>query len=125
MKGKTILVVEDGATMRQYYRNVLEQAGYDVAEAANGLEGLERALINKPDMFVVDVNMPVMDGYEMIRRVRQEATLKMLPIMTISTEDQDQDAAKAFAAGGNFYLVKPASPDELVEAVDLMTGALR
>ena len=68
-----ILVVEDGITMRMFYRQVLEEAGFEVEEAVNGVEGVERAMAESFDLLVVDVNMPKMDGYEVIRAVRDDA----------------------------------------------------
>ena len=67
-----ILVVEDGITMRMFYRQVLEDAGFEVEEAVNGVEGVERAMAESFDLLVVDVNMPKMDGYEVIRAVRED-----------------------------------------------------
>ena len=84
--GKRILVVDDGMTTRLYYRSVFETAGFVVEEAANGLEGLERALVEPFDLLVVDVNMPKMDGYTLIERLRGDAAGQAVPIVTISTE---------------------------------------
>ncbi len=117
-----ILVVEDGITMRMFYREVLEGAGFEVEEAVNGMEGVERAMTVSFDLLVVDVNMPKMDGYEVIRTVRGDATLWRLPVITISTEDKEQDALKEYEAGANFYLTKPVRPNDLVEMARLLTG---
>jgi two-component system chemotaxis response regulator CheY len=119
---KRILVVEDGSTMRLYYRDVLEKAGFIVEEAVNGVEGLERAMLQSFDMAIVDINMPKMDGYEMVRQMREEAELRSLPVVTISTEAGESDAAKAYAAGANFYIVKPADPDQLTMVARMLTG---
>ena len=119
---KRILVVEDGSTMRLYYRDVLQKAGFIVEEAVNGVEGLERAMLQSFDMAIVDINMPKMDGYEMVRQMRCEAELRSLPVITISTEADDSDAAKAYAAGANFYIVKPADPDQLTMVARMLTG---
>lgn len=120
---KQILVVEDGATMRMFYRDVLSRAGFVVEEAANGFEGLERALLGRFDMLIVDINMPKMDGYELLSRLRNEPALRAIPVVAISTEAGDQDAARAYDAGANLYLVKPADPVALVETARLLTGA--
>ena len=81
-----ILVVEDGITMRMFYRRVLEGAGFEVEEAVNGIEGVERAMTGSFDLLVVDVNMPKMDGYQVIRTVREDPSLWRVPVITISTE---------------------------------------
>jgi two-component system chemotaxis response regulator CheY len=74
------------------------------------------------DLLVVDINMPKMDGYQVIRTVREDAALWRVPIITISTEDKEQDALKAYAAGANFYLTKPVRPKDLEEMARLLTG---
>jgi two-component system, chemotaxis family, chemotaxis protein CheY len=122
MGKKRVLVVDDGITMRMFYRDVLENAGFEVDEAVNGMEGLEKALLAGCDAMLVDVNMPKMDGYQMIDQVRKQPDLCEVPIITISSEAQEQDAARAYEAGANLYIVKPADPDELVETVKLLTG---
>jgi two-component system chemotaxis response regulator CheY len=117
-----VLVVEDGITMRMFYRDVLERAGFDVEEAVNGLEGVERAMTGSFDLLIVDINMPKMDGYQVIRTVREDETLWRTPVITISTEDKEQDALKAYDAGANFYLTKPVRPKDLEEMARLLTG---
>jgi two-component system chemotaxis response regulator CheY len=117
-----VLVVEDGITMRLFYRALLEAAGFHVEEAANGLEGYEKILTQKFDLMIVDVNMPKMDGYAMIRAIRGEPAVRMVPAVFASTEAGENDAAQAYEAGANFYLVKPAVPAELIEVARLMTG---
>jgi two-component system, chemotaxis family, chemotaxis protein CheY len=117
-----ILVVEDGITMRMFYRDVLEAAGFEVEEAVNGLEGVERAMTGSFDLLVVDINMPKMDGYQVIRTIRKDPTLWQVPVITISTEDKEQDALKAYDAGANFYMTKPVRPKDLEEMARLLTG---
>jgi two-component system chemotaxis response regulator CheY len=121
-KRTRILVVDDGITMRLFYRAVLEAAGFEVTEAANGLEGYERILTRDFDLAIVDINMPKMDGYAMIRAIRADAAVRMVPAVFISTEADEADAALAYEAGANFYLVKPVPPDELTEVARLMAG---
>lgn len=120
--GKRVLVVDDGMTTRLYYRDVLETAGFGVEEAVNGVEGLERALLGAFDLLIVDVNMPKMDGYEMIAQVRVDPALHDIPIITISTEAGERDADRAYAAGANLYMVKPADPEQLTETAQMLTG---
>ncbi|RAI37003.1 response regulator [Rhodoplanes serenus] len=124
MTKKSVLAVEDGITMRLFYRDVLEKAGFVVEEAANGVEGLERALMTRFDLMVVDINMPKMNGYEMVRQVRGNPALRSIPVLTVSTEEKDDDVVKAYEAGANFYLVKPVRPDELTAVVRLLTGSI-
>jgi two-component system, chemotaxis family, chemotaxis protein CheY len=117
-----ILVVDDGLTMRLFYRSVLEAAGFQVEEAANGMEGCEKALAQSFELMIVDINMPKMDGYSMMRMIRDDPAVRMVPAVMISTEAGERDAAQALLAGANFYLVKPVAPEDLAEVARLMAG---
>jgi two-component system chemotaxis response regulator CheY len=121
--GKRILVVDDASLVRRFYRDALERAGFEVDEALNGVEALEKVLDDSYDLVVVDVNMPQMDGMTFLRTLRrQSAAVSSLPALVISTEAAQQDALAARAAGANFYLVKPVSQERLVEHVSIMCG---
>lgn len=119
---RRVLVVDDAATVRAYSRSVLEADGFAVDEAVNGLDGLEHALANPPDLLVVDVNMTKMDGYAMLRALRRDPSLCDVPAIMISTEAKESDRELALLAGANWYFVKPVRPDELSRAARLMTG---
>lgn len=118
---KRILIVDDAATVRLYYRSILEQAGYEVEEAINGVEALERALRHPYALFVVDVNMPKLDGYGFLRELRL-LDLPQVPAIMISSESKDSDRDLAYAAGANLYLVKPSKPAQLLLNVRLLIG---
>jgi len=121
--GKRILVVDDASLVRRFYRDALERAGFEVDEALNGVEALEKVLGESYDLVIVDVNMPQMDGITFLRTLRrQPVAVSSLPSLVISTEAARQDAAAARAAGANFYLVKPVGQDRLVEHVSIMCG---
>ncbi|WP_407527912.1 response regulator [Methylobacterium oryzisoli] len=117
-----ILVVDDATTVRMYYRDILEEAGFTVEEAVNGFEGLEKAMEQAFDLVVVDVNMPKMDGYAFLRQGRALPELRAVPAVMISTESGPQDRARAYAAGANLYLVKPVRPQALAEVATVMAG---
>ena len=119
-----ILVVDDATTVRMYYRDVLEQAGFAVAEAANGFEGLEKAVAESFDLVLVDVNMPKMDGYAFLRRGRTMPELQAVPAVMISTESGAQDRDRAYAVGANLYLVKPVRPEVLAAVAAVMAGVV-
>ena len=119
-----VLVVDDSSLVRLYYRSALEKAGFEVEQAINGIEAMERALSQPFDLVIVDVNMPRMDGFTFLRALRRgPADVATLPALMISTESQMQDIASARAAGANFYLVKPVAEAELVRHVCFLTGA--
>lgn len=119
---KRVLVIDDAATVRMYYRQILESQGFTVEEADNGYEGLEKALSSRFDLYLVDVNMPKMDGYTLLRAIRQEPSIRATPAIMISTEAQEQDMKAAYAAGANLYFQKPARPEVLILNARLLTG---
>ena len=125
---KTVLVVDDASLVRLYYRSTLQKAGFEVQEAMNGLEALEK-LLNEPasvDMLIVDVNMPQMDGFSFLDTLRQkEGPIAGIPALVTSTESADADFAAARTAGANFYLVKPIDQQVLVEFVAMFCGVRR
>jgi two-component system chemotaxis response regulator CheY len=119
-----VLIVDDSSLVRLYYRSALEKAGFEVEQAINGIEAMERTLSQPFDLVIVDVNMPRMDGFTFVRALRRVATdVASMPALMISTEAEMQDIAAARAAGANFYLVKPVSEVELVRHVCILTGA--
>jgi two-component system chemotaxis response regulator CheY len=119
---KTILIVDDAATVRMFQREILQSAGYGVDEAVNGLEAMEKAMNSNYDLYLVDVNMPKMDGYSFLRTLRRNPDIAQAPAIMISTEAEMSDRAKAYEAGANFYILKPIRPDNLLSHVRLMLG---
>jgi len=118
---KRILIIDDAATVRMYHRNILESAGYAVEEAMNGIEALEKALQSPFDLYIVDVNMPKLDGYGFLRQLRGEE-IPQAPAIMVSTEAAANDQTVAFRAGANGYLVKPVKPVKLLSHVRLLLG---
>ena len=118
---KRILVVDDAATVRMYHRAILESSGYTVEEAWNGIEALEKALESSFDLYVVDVNMPKLDGYGFLRELRLQ-DIPQQPAIMVSTESAALDEMVAFRAGANGFLVKPLRSSQLSAYVRLMLG---
>jgi two-component system chemotaxis response regulator CheY len=118
---KQILIVDDAATVRMFHRSIFEDAGYGVGEAANGVEALEKALAASYDLYVVDVNMPQLDGYGFLRTLRSQ-DMAQAPAIMVTTEAEDGDRRQAFDAGANLYLVKPAAPAVLLRLARLLLG---
>lgn len=121
---KRILIVDDAATVRMYHRNILESAGYVVEEAMNGIEALEKALQDPCDLYIVDINMPKLDGYGFLRQLRGE-DIPQAPAIMVSTEAAAHDQTVAYRAGANGYLVKPVKPVQLLTHVRLLLGEMR
>lgn len=123
---KRILIVDDAALVRTYYRLALEEHDFEVAEALNGLEGLEKILLEPFDLAIVDINMPQMDGITFLRTLRaKELPVSGVPVLVTSTESGPQDMAAARAAGANFYLVKPIKQETLAVYAAIFCGESR
>jgi two-component system, chemotaxis family, chemotaxis protein CheY len=121
-----VLIVDDASLVRMFYGEALRDAGYEVDEALNGLEALEKLLIAPAGLIVLDVNMPRMDGMTFLRTLRRgDQPLAATPVLITSTEAAAQDTELARAAGANFYLVKPVSPEVLITYAGLLHVAPR
>jgi two-component system, chemotaxis family, chemotaxis protein CheY len=120
-----VLVVDDATLVRMYYRQILEAAGYQVTEAINGVEGLEKALLTPFDLAIVDVNMPVMDGFTFVQTLRRDAAIRGLPVLMITTQSQTTDNLAALRAGVNSFLIKPVPAADLAFHVAAMLGDCR
>jgi len=116
-----ILIVDDAATVRLYHRNILESAGYAVEEAVNGIEALEKALQTPFDLYVVDINMPKLDGYGFLKEIRSQDIVQA-PAIMVSTEAEEKDRNKAYAVGANLYLIKPVKPEVMLAYARLLIG---
>jgi DNA-binding response OmpR family regulator len=103
----------------------LGRAGYDVVRAADGAEALALTEERRPDLLVLDIAMPEMDGLEVLRRVRANAVTADVPVVLLSARAQEADVALGYAAGASRYLTKPFRPRDLVAAVDELLGAGR
>lgn len=115
--GKAILTVDDSASMRQMVTFTLKGAGYDVVEAVDGKDGLEKLSGADVGMIITDLNMPNMDGIEMIRNVRGMQAFKFIPIILLTTESQDSKKKEGKAAGATGWIVKPFKPEQLIAVV--------
>ncbi|WP_422443650.1 response regulator [Thermoanaerobacterium sp. DL9XJH110] len=117
-----VLIVDDSAAVRGFHGSILRDAGFEIEEAANGYEALEKYFKNKFDLLLVDVNMPKMHGYELIRQIRRHGLYGFVPAIIISTESGENDYLEAFRAGANLYLEKPVDPVCLQLSARMLTG---
>ncbi len=115
---KSILVVDDSEMVRNYHGFILGMFKYQVFTAENGMIALEKVLSGNFDLIVTDINMPKMDGYEFIKRIRESEI--NVPIIVISTEDEMKDRMKGIRYGANTYMVKPTEPEKLVTTINLL-----
>lgn len=114
---KKILIVEDEFYLAETIKARLEYAGYEVATAENGAEGLKFLGQGKPDLILMDVMMPVMDGWEATRRIKADPKLKQIPVIFLTARAQHEDHIKAHEVGGDDYLSKPFEADELMAMI--------
>ena len=119
-----ILIIDDAATVRMYHRSILAATGWECDEASNGVEALERVHASVPpyDLYLVDVNMPRLDGYGFLHELRKLPAHLQAPALMVSTEAQARDASAGFDAGANCYLVKPSHAHELLLSAALLLG---
>jgi two-component system chemotaxis response regulator CheY len=114
---KKFLIVDDSASMRQLVTFALKDAGHDVIAAEHGKDAIAK-LGNTPiDMVVTDLNMPEMDGIELIKQLRGMATYKFTPIVMLTTESQEEKKAEGKSAGASGWIVKPFKPEQLMDVV--------
>ena len=115
-----ILVIDDDAIMRRLLTALLEQMGHSVCTAADGEAGLREVGTVRPQLVILDMNMPRLDGYEVARRLKRDANLRQIPILALTGQIEIEDYQKARAAGCDGFLAKPVDPDRLREKLDLM-----
>ncbi len=106
---KKILIADDKASSRELIRTLLEHSGYQVCEAADGAEALEMATLENPDLILLDIHMPKMDGYGTVSEMRRVETLSKLPIVALTASAMRGDHDKAIRAGFTAYITKPVS----------------
>lgn len=117
-----ILAVDDSASMRQMVTFTLKGAGFEVEEAADGQQALNKARQNNFDLVLSDVNMPVMDGIQLVRELRTLADYKFTPILMLTTESAGDKKMEGKQAGATGWIVKPFNPDQLLNTIKKVLG---
>ena len=118
---KRVLVVDDHPSTVRLIQNALEQEGFSVITATNGAECLIAVHQDSPDVVILDVIMPVMDGLQTLRVIRENEATKTLPVIVLSVRDSDQDVLDGWRIGADLYLTKPFKLDDLLAAVKRIT----
>lgn len=119
---KTVLIVDDSRITLDMIEFMISSADYEIVTALGGLEALELMDRKAVDLAVVDINMPGMDGYTLIRKIRSDKVFREVPIIIITTEAEARNKEKGFEAGANAYLVKPVQADEMIAQIRLLIG---
>lgn len=115
---KTVLIVEDNIVNRELLREVLSARGYAVEEAEDGLQALDRLKDLKPDFLLLDLNMPVLDGFATLQRIRESPELSVLPVLAVTASAMRGDREKALEAGFDGYITKPIKSSELFAEIE-------
>ena len=118
MAGKRILVIEDHEENRRLLRDLLTSFGYELIEAVTGEEGLTAAETERPDLILMDIQLPGIDGYETTRRIKANPMLRNIPVIAVTSYALSGDDVKAFAAGCDAYVTKPFDPEELLDKIE-------
>jgi two-component system, cell cycle response regulator DivK len=122
---KTILLVEDNEDNLVVYRTILEHVGYRVVEARDGEEGIARAQETSPDLILMDISIPKMDGWEATQRLKADEATRNIPIIALTAHALEEDRQKAAQAGCDGYLAKPVEPRRVVQEVERFVGPAR
>jgi two-component system, chemotaxis family, chemotaxis protein CheY len=118
---KLVLTVDDSAAIREMLAYVLKSAGHRVIEAEDGMDGLQKALVNAFDLIITDQSMPKMDGITLVKALRALPQYKTTPILLLTTESSDAMKDEGRSAGATGWLVKPFDPNKLIEVVQKVT----
>lgn len=119
---KLIMTADDSASVRQMVAFTLKQSGYEVVEAVDGKDALNKLNAQKVDMLLTDLNMPHMDGIGLIKGVRSGTLNKFIPIIMLTTESQDSKKAEGKSAGASGWIVKPFKPEQLIAVIKKVLG---
>ena len=117
MAGKRILVIEDHEENRRLLRDLLTSFGYELIEAVTGEDGVIAAENERPDLILMDIQLPGIDGYETTRRIKANSALNRIPVIAVTSYALSGDDIKAFAAGCDGYVTKPFDPAELLAKI--------
>jgi CheY-like chemotaxis protein len=120
-----ILVADDNAVSRELVREILEGAGHEVLEAADGLDALQKARAIVPDLLLLDIQMPGLNGYAVLDELRRDARLDALRVLAVTAYAMDKDRERALAAGFDAYITKPVEPAVLRREIDRSIGLSR
>lgn len=115
---KKILVVDDSKTISDMVRGLLERIGFEVETAFDGIEALEKVKKVLPDLIILDVNMPKMDGFRVCRLLKFDRNFRSIPIIMLTARDEEENIKTGIKTGADLYLTKPIEPEKLIEAVN-------
>lgn len=115
--GKKILVVDDSPTIREMIKGLLEKIGFEIELAVDGVDALDKVKKLSPDLIILDVNMPKMDGFRVCRLLKFDRNYRSIPIIMLTARDEEDNIKIGIKTGADLYLTKPIEPEKLIEAV--------
>ena len=116
---KTVLMIDDEANARKIAKLILEREGYRTLTASNGEEGLIFAKVERPDVILLDIMMPKMNGYELLKRLREDQDTKNVPVIMVTAKGAEHDIAASFKLGAIFHLQKPYETKDLLQKIEV------
>jgi len=122
MPAKRILLADDEEDIKTVVTMFLESQGYEVLTAFDGLDALEKARTEKPDLILLDIMMPVLDGFEVCKRLKEDAATGNIPILILSAAAHVESVNRGLRAGAKDYIVKPFEPEKLLEKIEQVIG---
>lgn len=122
MGNKKILAVDDSVTISEMIKAILQRVGYEVIVAYDGVEALEKVKNEMPDLIILDVNMPKLDGYRVCRLLKFDRNYRHIPVVMLTARDEEENIRIGIKTGADLYLTKPIEPDRLLEAVNKFIG---
>jgi two-component system, cell cycle response regulator DivK len=117
-----VLIVEDQSDLRQLYAQELTMSGFDVIEASNGAEAISRTAERRPDVVLMDLSLPIMDGWEATRRLKDDSRTAHIPVVALTAHDGSGELQRATRAGCDWFVPKPCQPHDLIEEVRRVLG---
>ncbi len=118
----TVLIVDDSPTEQHIFKSIMEKAGFQVETASNGEQGIAEARRVHPKLIIMDVVMPVLNGFQATRKLHEDAATADIPIIMVTTKDQETDRSWGLRQGAEAYLVKPVSKEDLLKRVEDVLG---
>jgi len=117
---KKILIVDDEADIRDILNKALSSRGYEVVTAVNGADGLQKVQQEKPDLVILDVVMPIMNGKELLRRLKEDPAYQDMPVVMLTSQSSDRDVMDGYVTGADYYITKPFTIPTIMQGLKMM-----
>lgn len=119
-ESKKILIVEDDQHIRKLFNILVRKDGIDIDEAVEGNEALEKLRSNRYDLVILDIMMPNVDGFSILKDMRERPETAQVPVIVVTAKTEDKDLMKGYSLGANYYITKPFEPQDLIHSIELI-----